>query len=119
VHQLQRCAIQEQLLEQYKGVLDRQRTFLDREYARYLVECDANSKEAKEARGCLREAKVHTRTTPYVDQGVYLGEGLDWTRDTLQTRLTLARRHINPPVQRENAPQMGPAQRIVGGAGED
>jgi len=53
VHRLQRCAIQEWLLEQYKGVLDRQRTFLNREYACYLVECDANSKEAKEARGHL------------------------------------------------------------------
>jgi len=106
-------------LEQYKGVLDRQRTFLDREYARYLIECNANSKEAKDARGRLREAKVRTRTTPYIDQGVYLGEGPDWTHDALQTRLTLARRHIDPSVRRENAPQMGPAQRIVGGAGED
>src|SRR5712672_1508742 len=109
VHRLQRCAIQERLLEKYKGVLDRQRTFLDREYVRYLVECDANSKEAKEARGHLQEAKVRTRTTPFIDQGVYLGEGPDWTCDALQTRLTLARRHLDPPVRKERAPHMGPA----------
>ena len=90
VHRLQRCAIQERLLEKYKGVLDRQRTALDREYAQYLLECDTNSKEAKQARGRLAEAKVHTRTTPFVDQGVYLGEGPDWVKDALQTRLTLA-----------------------------
>src|SRR5712675_129192 len=75
VHQLQRCAIQERLLEKYKWVLDRQRTALDREYAQYLLKCDTNSKEAKQARGHLAEAKVHTQTTPFIDQGVYLGEG--------------------------------------------
>src|SRR5712672_1968587 len=109
VHRLQCCAIKERLLEKYKGVLDRQRTALDREYAQYLLECDHNSKEAKQARGHLAEAKVRTRTTPFVDQGVYLGEGLDWVKDALQTRLTLARRHLDPPVRKERAPHMGPA----------
>jgi hypothetical protein len=116
LYRLQRAHTEERNLQDWKRLLDDEASRLERERALYYARADAIAQGVKEVRGRLRAAKVRTRIAPFLDKGMYLGEGSSWVQDTLQQRLTLARRNDGARVFAENAPHMGPARRIVGGA---